>query len=154
MARTNVLRAVPQLCDGCRMCELVCSIGKEGAVNPHLARIRVGRSEKDGSPRPIICRHCKVAQCQLVCPVPEAILLIESTGALAIDTSKCTGCMACVEACPFGAIWVGPTGEILKCDLCDGDPLCVKHCPYRPENSMPHLQWPRQSCLQYVERKR
>ncbi len=52
---------------------------------------------------------------------------------------------------PFDAIQVSPDGKILKCDLCDGDPVCVKYCPPRPEHSLPHLPWPAQSCLQYSE---
>ncbi|MFC1864307.1 4Fe-4S dicluster domain-containing protein [Chloroflexota bacterium] len=150
-----VFRAKMELCDGCRMCELVCSLSKTGTVNPHLARIRVvryGKGIKEDAPRPVICRHCKVARCEAVCPVPGAISLNEQTGVLVIDESRCNQCMACVEACPFGAIWVGPSKEILKCDLCDGDPLCVKYCPYRPDHSMAALPFPRQSCLQFVER--
>jgi Fe-S-cluster-containing hydrogenase component 2 len=50
-----------------------------------------------------------------------------------LDADKCTACRACVDACPFGAIFVGPKGEILKCDLCGGNPLCVKYCYPRPE---------------------
>ena len=35
-------------------------------------------------------------------------------------------------ACPFGAILVDPkTGDVVKCDLCGGDPTCVKVCPTR-----------------------
>lgn len=152
MATTRVLKADPEFCDGCRMCELVCSLYKSGWVNPYLARIRVVRTG-DGAPRPLICRHCKVAQCQRVCPVPGAFYERESTGALAIDQFKCTRCLKCVDACPFAALWVAPSGETLKCDLCDGDPVCVKHCPYTPENSMPRLPYPKQSCLKYVVRR-
>lgn len=154
MATPRVLKADAEFCDGCRMCELVCSLNKAGLINPYLARIRVAPVQKDGGPHPIICRHCKVAQCQLVCPVPGAIFEDQRTGALVIDEARCTRCMECVAACPFGAVWVGPNQEVLKCDLCQGDPLCVKHCPYVPENIMPHLPYPRQSCLKYVERKR
>jgi Fe-S-cluster-containing dehydrogenase component len=32
-------------------------------------------------------------------------------------------------ACPFGAITFDEeSGKMRKCDLCDGDPACVKHC--------------------------
>lgn len=152
MPTTKTLKADAEFCDGCRQCELVCSIHKAGAVNPYLARIKVVRSQ-DGAPRPVICRHCKVAQCQLSCPVPGAIYVDGTTGALVIDEAVCTRCMDCVAACPFKAIQVGPTREVLKCDLCGGDPVCVKHCPYTPENIMPHLPYPRQSCLKYVGRR-
>ncbi|MCS7131978.1 MAG: hypothetical protein NZ934_04555, partial [Hadesarchaea archaeon] len=34
-----------------------------------------------------------------------------------------------VEACPFGAIALHPSkGVAIKCDLCGGDPACVKQC--------------------------
>ena len=155
LTETMVFRTEPGLCDGCRMCELVCSLSKSGFVNPHLARIRVTFDRKnirEDAPWPIICRHCKVALCELACTVTGAITRNERTGVLVINESKCNHCLACVEACPFGAIWVGPNEEILKCDLCDGDPLCVKYCPYRPEHSMAALPFPKQSCLQFVKR--
>ena len=62
---------------------------------------------------------------------------------------KCTGCKLCIKACPFGAIQVGPNREILKCDLCGGDPECVKYC--QPRDQLPRFPYPKQSCLQYVE---
>lgn len=33
----------------------------------------------------------------------------------------------CVIACPYAAI-ISFKGEIVKCDFCDGDPICVKFC--------------------------
>ena len=30
-------------------------------------------------------------------------------------------------ACPYGAVG-SLSGEILRCDLCDGEPVCVKYC--------------------------
>ncbi|MDO8672288.1 MAG: 4Fe-4S dicluster domain-containing protein [Dehalococcoidia bacterium] len=153
MATTMLLTADAKFCDGCRMCELVCSLNKTGRVNPYMARIRVVQSPA-GAPRPIICWSCPDAKCQTACSVPGAIYVEPHTGALVIDESKCTRCLDCVIACPFKAIQVGPAGEILKCDLCGGDPLCVQHCPYRPANSLPSLPYPKQSCLKYVERKK
>jgi carbon-monoxide dehydrogenase iron sulfur subunit len=146
--RTMVFRAVPQMCDGCRLCEMVCSLKHTGRINVYLARIRVVSSEDDGA-HPIICRHCKNPPCQSACPVPGAMVQDEQSGAVVIDDSKCISCLACVEACPFGAIQVGPNREILKCDLCGGDPECVKYC--QPRDHLPRFPWPMQSCLQYVE---
>ena len=46
-------------------------------------------------------------------------------------TDKCNGCGQCIPACRFGLITVNPdTRKAVKCDCCDGDPECVKHCPY------------------------
>lgn len=149
--KRKVLVAVSELCTGCRLCELVCSLQKGGAVNPYQARIRVTWSREGFSPAPVICRHCKAPPCLDVCPVEEAMRLDPITGAVIIDQDRCLGCLACVDACPFHAIAVGPDREVLKCDLCGGEPLCVRYCPPRPERGLPHLPWPKQSCLQYVE---
>ncbi|MDO8491574.1 MAG: 4Fe-4S dicluster domain-containing protein [Dehalococcoidia bacterium] len=149
--RTKVFRAVRELCDGCRMCEMVCSLNKAGVINPHLARIRIGFSEKSPFPTPIICRHCNNPPCQSVCPIEGAMTLDERTGAVAINEQMCIGCLACVDACPFGAIQVGPNKQVLKCDLCGGDPICVKYCPPRPEESLPKDTGTGRACLQYLE---
>lgn len=141
----KVFRAIKSRCSGCLMCELACSLNKTGIINPALARLKVIVSEKDFTNSPVICHHCKNAPCQAACPIPEAMLYNPDTGVWAINERYCIGCLACVDACPFGAIRVGPNREILKCDLCGGNPVCVKYCPPRP------LPPPEQSCLQYVE---
>lgn len=151
MKKTRIFRAIPDLCTGCWECQLVCSLVKTGTVNPSLARITVTRSYKDGSCNPIICRHCTVPLCQQACPVPEAMYTDENTGAVVINDDKCIGCLACMEACPFDAIRVGPHKEVLKCDLCGGEPVCVKYCPPRPDHQFPSLPYPRASALEYVE---
>ena len=148
---TKVFRAVRELCDGCRMCEMACSLNKTGVINPHLARIRIAFSETNPYPAPIICRHCVNPPCQATCPIEGAMTLNEKTGAVVINEQSCIGCLACVEACPFGAIQVGPNKEGLKCDLCGGDPMCVKHCPPRPEESLPKDAVTGRSCLQYLD---
>jgi Fe-S-cluster-containing hydrogenase component 2 len=33
----------------------------------------------------------------------------------------------CVAACPFGAVF-SFKGDIIKCDLCDGEPVCINYC--------------------------
>jgi Fe-S-cluster-containing hydrogenase component 2 len=36
----------------------------------------------------------------------------------------------CTVACPFGnAVCDAASGSIIKCDMCKGDPECVKFCP-------------------------
>ncbi|MDP6100468.1 MAG: 4Fe-4S dicluster domain-containing protein [Dehalococcoidia bacterium] len=149
----KIFRADPELCDGCRICEMVCSLTKTKQVNPYSGRIRVQR-EKDTGSRPLYCRHCTRPLCREACPVPQAMTRDSVTGAVAIHQQHCIGCLECAEACPFDAIWVGPDREMLKCDLCGGDPVCVRYCPAKPTpdpdtstNSYFH-------CLQYVEPRR
>jgi anaerobic carbon-monoxide dehydrogenase iron sulfur subunit len=65
----------------------------------------------------------------MVCPM-HATYRNYSTGAMEVNPYRCIGCMGCVSACPFGATFVDQdNGRVLKCDLCDGDPTCVKVCP-------------------------
>lgn len=148
---SKVLVATREICDGCLMCQLHCSLNKTGTINPYRARIKITFSEKSPYPLPVICRHCNNPPCQTACPVDGVMTADERTGAVVINTVNCIGCLACVEACPFGAIQVGPDREVLKCDLCGGDPACVKYCPPRPAESLPHLPFSRQSSLQYIE---
>lgn len=64
-----------------------------------------------------------------VCPV-DAIVRDETTGAVVIDEGKCTGCGICSEYCFLGVIRVeAEKRKAVKCDLCGGDPVCVKECP-------------------------
>jgi Fe-S-cluster-containing hydrogenase component 2 len=57
--------------------------------------------------------------------------------------------MECVPACPFDVVFIAPTGEVLKCDLCGGDPACVKACSTRPDNLNQGKQYPRFPVLFY-----
>lgn len=115
-------------CIGCRLCELACSAEKESVYNPKKARIR---ATKIGIPEQIIivyCRHCENAACISACPV-EAISR-NQIGAVIIDKEKCIGCGSCISSCPAQAIFEGNKDDSIpiKCDLCDGDPKCIKAC--------------------------
>ena len=77
---------------------------------------------------PITCQQCQDAPCLNVCPV-KAISRNEEQGQVAVDYDVCIGCRSCVGACPFGAMIFNPTDRrVFKCDLCDGDPQCVRFC--------------------------
>jgi len=63
-----------------------------------------------------------------VCPV-KAISRDEELGRLMVDYDVCIGCRACVAVCPFGAMNFNVIDrKVFKCDLCDGDPQCVRFC--------------------------
>lgn len=147
------LYAVKDLCFGCRICEVMCSLKHNGTVNPYRARLKIALPPGNAfSFTPIICHHCKnPPPCYQACPV-GAFYIDPVTEAAVIDSSKCISCMECVHACPFGAIQVGPDRrEILKCDLCGGDPACVRYCSPRPENLLPRRPYPKTSVLRYDE---
>jgi len=140
----------PSLCSGCIQCELACSINKTGWANPLWSRIRVAKNHEKGLFLPTVCRQCNPAPCIKICP-QEALQKSPDTGALYVDSTRCISCEMCVSACPFGAINVGPDETILVCDLCNGDPMCVKVCKPRPENTCTYLSNPRASALEYRE---
>jgi Fe-S-cluster-containing hydrogenase component 2 len=119
----------PALCTGCRACETGCSFVHEQAYSPSLARIHVVKMEELGVDSPIICLRCAKAPCAAACP-EEAIVQDPGTRIVRVDESKCVGCGLCVEACVSGVIQLHPEKDVpLLCDLCDGDPECVKRCP-------------------------
>lgn len=145
----RTLRVKKELCTGCNLCEMACSLDHTGIVNPAQARLKVIFTDDDLC-YPIVCLHCQDPACVGACAA-EAMYKDSRTGAVVVDEGKCTACLACVAACPFGAIFTGPEGEILKCDLCGGNPQCVKYCYPRPENNFPHLPSTEEACLQYGE---
>jgi Fe-S-cluster-containing hydrogenase component 2 len=122
------LVADPQKCTGCRMCETVCSLVQNKTVNPSKSRIRIIHWNPDGIYIPLNCQQCEDAPCMTVCP-KEAISKDPHLGRIVIDYALCISCRMCVSACPFGAMGFDPAKQkVFKCDLCDGDPQCVRFC--------------------------
>jgi carbon-monoxide dehydrogenase iron sulfur subunit len=120
-----------EVCSGCRACEVACVAHHEGRFGTAVARIRVTKVEPLGIDRPHVCRLCRRAPCAAACPV-GALRRDEGTGALLVAAEECIGCAACVDACPFGVAFLHPeTGVALICDLCGGDPACVRRCATR-----------------------
>ena len=115
-------------CTGCRLCELVCAVKHDGISNPARSRIRVMKWEHEGLYVPMSCQQCEDAPCMNVCPV-KAISKDEKLGAMTIDYDVCIGCRSCVAVCPFGAMSFNVIDKkVFKCDLCEGDPQCVRFC--------------------------
>ena len=116
-------------CTGCELCALHCSFTKTETFNRAKSRVNVIRWEEEGICVPSMCVHCSDPPCVLVCPV-NALSKNEETGSVDLDTDLCIGCKRCMMVCPFGAPAVDPvTGDVFKCDLCGGDPVCAQVCP-------------------------
>ena len=131
------------LCSGCRSCMAVCSLDHTGDSNPEIAGIQViGFLRKGNVIEAGTCLQCPKPKCLSACP-QSAIYVDKITGAKIIDSAKCTGCKLCIEACPnknkstyyYDGVGLSPIrynaekNICFKCDLCRGDPLCVKTCP-------------------------
>ena len=116
-------------CVGCRICEEICSWIHLGRVQPSKSRIKIKRIHSEYKNIPTVCRQCAKAPCIDACPV-GAIHRNSKTNAVIIDEKKCNGCGKCQEVCPFGAIYMDiETNTAFVCDLCGGEPNCVKYCP-------------------------
>ena len=122
------LAVIPELCSGCRMCELICAIEHFGVNNPKKSAIRVLVTYPHPVLRmPIVCSQCKIPACAEACPVDA---LKKSDSVVELDKELCISCMKCVEACPFGAMYAhSDVDHPIKCDMCGGNPRCVEKCP-------------------------
>ena len=87
----------------------------------------------------MVCQQCADAPCLEACP-EEAISRDAKTDAVVVDQDLCIQCGSCVSACVIGLDAVASEQKLairldedtqfpLKCDLCGGDPQCVKFCP-------------------------
>lgn len=113
-------------CIGCRMCEAACSIVHYGSVGIANSRLKVLRYDNDAFYIPVVCGQCETPYCASVCP-SQAITKNPRTGVVKVAKSKCTGCKACLTACPFGVMGF-KDGTAIKCDNCNGQPTCVEFC--------------------------
>ncbi|MEM9952739.1 MAG: 4Fe-4S dicluster domain-containing protein [Chloroflexota bacterium] len=80
------------------------------------------------------CNHCANPPCVRICPVQA--MYQRDDGIVEFDPSICIGCKACMQACPYDAIYIDPEdGTASKCTYCAHrteiglEPACVVVCP-------------------------
>ena len=118
----------PDACVACRDCEYACAFRQSGDFARRDSCIRVNFYAAERACVPLTCLHCAEAWCLEVCPA-AAIGRDPGSGAVTIDTRRCAGCKMCLLACPYGNIHFDEqAGVSRKCDLCGGDPACVRFC--------------------------
>ncbi len=138
------------ICAGCKTCEISCSAynfknlaGKQtfGLVNPKHTNIKVHQFNP-ALDIPATCAGCPDTPCVNACPITinqetgeKALYVKEGTMAIAVHEDKCIGCGLCAKACETERVGVirrnKETGKPEGlCTYCDGDPSCVKNCPY------------------------
>lgn len=131
VAKQRVLVYDPRKCSGCKYCMIACSFYHYGVIDLNKSYLHVYENEKrPGSFINVHCTHCEYPLCEAACPVePKAIVKDLKTGIVKIDKLRCIGCRSCIYACPISIPIFDETYEVcVKCDFCNGDPVCAKYC--------------------------
>ena len=117
-----------KICTGCMLCQTVCSYEKYSLINLKRSRVHILFNTNNNKPKIVICRQCNVCKCISACKY-GAFKKNNETGEVYIDNEICQACFACVDACPFHAVSIDNKEKLPNvCDLCNGDPQCVKAC--------------------------
>jgi len=135
------------ICTGCMRCMTTCSTYNFGSTSFTKARLQIVRHEGHALTRmdevdelifqPMLCQQCDKPRCQEFCPA-HAIERNPKTNAMVINYDRCIGCRMCMAVCPFGAMRYDTNRrKVFKCELCDGDPQCVKLCPQEAIKFLP-----------------
>jgi len=119
-----MIRISIEKCTGCKMCEVACVFYHTGTTGRNKSRIKVVNLYEIGIDGPVVCQQCKERYC-MICP--DNAISKGKNGQINISHTVCSYCDKCVVACPIGAIELFEE-TYLVCDLCGGDPKCVKVC--------------------------
>ncbi len=127
-------------CIGCHACTVACKAENEVPVGKF--RTWVKYTEKGTFPAVkrhftvLRCNHCDAAPCVTICPVNALSKRLDAI--VDLDRDACIGCRACMQACPYDAIYLNEdTGTAEKCHYCAHrterglEPACVVVCPER-----------------------
>lgn len=125
-------------CIGCHACSTACK--SENEVPLGVNRTWVKYVETGIYPNATRhfqvtrCNHCANPPCVRICPVTA--MYQRTDGIVEFDSSSCIGCKACLQACPYDAIYIDPeTHTAAKCHYCAHrteiglEPACVVVCP-------------------------
>ena len=125
-------------CIGCHACTVACK--SENDVPLGKFRTWVKYTERGAFPEVrrsfavLRCNQCSAAPCVTICPV--GALSKRPDGIVDVDPARCIGCKACMQGCPYDALYVNDTtGTAEKCHFCAHRtevglaPACAVVCP-------------------------
>ena len=125
-------------CIGCHACSTACKAENEVPLSVNRTWVKyVETGAYPDSTRHFQvnrCNHCENPPCTRICPVTA--MYQREDGIVEFDPEVCIGCKACMQACPYDAIYIDPeTNAAAKCHYCahridvDLEPACVVVCP-------------------------
>ena len=124
----SFIERAAEKCSGCLSCELACSFAHFGYFDRGKSRIRIINDEEMSDIEILQCIQCEERFCINACPV-GALSINEKLGYVEHDEAICIQCKKCYKACEYrGVFWDEERNYPLICDLCKGDPECVKPC--------------------------
>ena len=125
-------------CIGCHACSVACKAEHDVPLGDY--RTWVKYVEKGAFPdvrrffTVLRCNHCEAAPCVEICPTTA--LYRRDDGIVDFDRDACIGCKACMQACPYDALYIHPDrGTAEKCNFCSHrieiglEPPCATVCP-------------------------
>src|SRR5574342_80617 len=125
-------------CIGCHACSTACK--SENEVPIGVYRTWVKYTEKGVFPdtrryfQVTRCNHCANPPCVYICPT--GAMFQRRDGIVEFNRDACIGCKACMQACPYDAIYIDPNDHTAaKCHFCAHrtevglEPACVVVCP-------------------------
>ena len=153
-------------CVGCHACTIACKAEWDVPVDFNRNWVyRLGPTliggEMASTYYPGLCNHCTEPVCVPECPADQVEMTFSEgktgktikmtvaatwkdpfDGTVQVDKSRCIGCGACVDACPYGARYINPAltdevstdGKADKCTYCRPRvevgvlPACVQTC--------------------------
>jgi len=129
-------------CIGCEACSIACKI--ENNASDHWIKVETqGGADKDTPGGrypdltmdflPKLCNQCENPPCVESCP--EDALQKRNDGIVILDQELCSGCQACLTACPYNVIIFDENNNVAeKCHFCvhrvdQGlEPFCLICC--------------------------
>lgn len=125
-------------CIGCHACSTACKSENEVPLGVYRTWVKYVETGQYPDVRRHFqvtrCNHCANPPCVRICPT-EAMYQ-RADGIVEFDNSVCIGCKACMQACPYDAIYIDPeTNTAAKCHYCAHrtdiglEPACVVVCP-------------------------
>lgn len=125
-------------CIGCHACTVACKTENRVPLGVNRTWVKYVEKGKYPNTRRVFqvtrCNHCENPPCVAICPV--GAMYRTGDGIVDFNGHRCIGCKACMQACPYDAIYVDPDrNTAAKCHYCAHrteaglEPACAAVCP-------------------------